>query len=115
MGNVRTLLGTCLGWLLLLAAVPAQADHVVVLTDETPHVALSHYVVYYQDLAAKDSLKVAAHKLAANQFTRLPDESAAFGFQKGAYWFHVRLLNRSQSEPRWLMVQQYALSDHVDV
>jgi two-component system, sensor histidine kinase LadS len=115
MGIVRTLLGTCLGWLLLLAALPAHANHTVVLTDAAPRVALSPYVVYYHDVAAKDSLQVAAHKLAGNQFTRLPDESAAFGFQKGAYWFHVRLLNRSQRELRWLLVQQYALSDHVDV
>ena len=115
MGIVRTLMGTCLGWLLLLAAVPAHANHSVVLTDETPHVALSSYVAYYHDTAAGDSLQDVAHKLAQNRFTRLPDENAAFGFQKGAYWFHVRLLNRSEREPRWLLVQQYALSDHVDV
>ena len=84
MGIVRTLLGTCLGWLLLLAALPAHANHTVVLTDAAPRVALSPYVVYYHDVAAKDSLQVAAHKLAENQFTLLPDESAAFGFQKGA-------------------------------
>ena len=29
MGIVRTLLGTCLGWLLLLAALPAHANHTV--------------------------------------------------------------------------------------
>ena len=115
MGIVRTLLGTCLGWLLMLAAVPAHADQTVVLTDGTPSVPLSPYVVYYHDVAAKDSLQVAAHRLAENQFTRLPDDSAAFGFQKGAYWFHVRLLNRSPREPRWVLVQQYALSDHFDV
>lgn len=115
MGIVRTLLGTCLAWLLLLVAAPAHANDTVVLTDGTPSVPLSPYVVYYHDAAAKDSLQEAAHKLAGNRFTRLPDESAAFGFQKGAYWFHVRLFNRSQREQRWLLVQQYALSDHIDV
>jgi len=115
MGMVRALLGICLGWLLLLAATPARASDTVVLTDATPRVPLSAHVTYYHDTAATDSLQDAAHKLAGNRFARLPDESAAFGFQKGAYWFHVRLLNRSQRELRWLLVQQYALSDHIDV
>lgn len=115
MGFVRTLAGICLGWLLLLATFPACAGDTVVLTDATPRVALSPDVRYYHDLAARDSLQDVAHKLADGRFARLPDESAAFGFQPGAYWFHVRLLNRSQREQRWLLVQQYALSDHIDV
>jgi diguanylate cyclase (GGDEF)-like protein len=116
MGIVRTLQGICLGWLLLLGTAHASAhDDAVVLTDSTARVALSPYVLYYHDAAARDSLRDAAHKLAGDAFTRLPDDSAAFGFQKGAYWFHVRLLNRSQREQRWLLVQQYALSDHIDV
>lgn len=115
MGAMRTLLGICMGWLLWLAVVPAHANDSVVLTDATPSIALSPHVAYYHDPGAGDSLQKAAHKLANNGFTRLPSDNAAFGFQKGAYWFHVRLLNRSHNEPRWLLVQQYALSDHFDV
>jgi diguanylate cyclase (GGDEF)-like protein len=115
MGVMRTLLGTCLGWLLLLAAVPVHASDSVALSDDTPRVDLSSHAVYYHDVTAEDSLGVAAHKLANNGFTRLPNDSAAFGFQNGAYWFHIRLLNHSQREQRWLLVQQYALSDHLDV
>ncbi|QNP40469.1 sensor domain-containing diguanylate cyclase [Lysobacter solisilvae (ex Woo and Kim 2020)] len=115
MGIARSLLGACLGWLLLLTALPARAADTVVLTDATPAVPLSSHVLYYHDAAAKDSLRDSAHKLANNRFARLPDESAAFGFQTGAYWFHVRLLNRSEREQRWLLVQQYALSDNIDV
>jgi diguanylate cyclase (GGDEF)-like protein len=111
---MRTLLGICLGWL-LLALVPAHASGSIALSDDTPRVDLAPHVVYYHDPVAEDSLPVAAHKLASNAFARLPDDSAAFGFQHGAYWFHVRLLNRSQREQRWLLVQQYALSDHLDV
>ncbi len=110
---VRALLGTCLGWLLLLSAAPARAAGTVQLTDATPSVALSPYVRYYHDAGARDSLQDVAHKLAADRFARLPDES--FGFQTGAYWFHFRVLNQSQSELRWVLVQQYALSDQIDV
>jgi diguanylate cyclase (GGDEF)-like protein len=111
---MRTLLGICLCWL-LLAMVPVRASDVVALSDDTPRIDLAPHVAYYHDPAAQDSLQAAAHKLAGNAFTRLPNDSAAFGFQHGAYWFHVRLLNRSQREQRWLLVQQYALSDHLDV
>src|SRR5690606_18762909 len=33
----------------------------------------------------------------------------------GAFWFHARLLNLHGDEPRWVLVQQYALSDYLDV
>lgn len=117
MGKARTLLGISLGWLLLLVAFSVRADHAgtVVLTDAKPQVELSPSIRYYHDTAAKDSLQNAEHKLAARQFMHLPNESASFGFQEGAYWFHVRLLNQSDRESRWLLVQQYALSDHFDV
>ncbi|RZI94804.1 MAG: hypothetical protein EOP39_30150, partial [Rubrivivax sp.] len=51
----------------------------------------------------------------AGQFKPLPNGSAAFGFQDGAYWFYLPLLNRETDEPRWLLVQEYALSDQVDL
>jgi len=114
MGIVRTLLAICLGWL-LMAVLPVHASDTVVLGADTSHVALSPYVRYYRDVAAKESPTQMAHRLAEGQFVRLPDDSAAFGFQPGAYWFHVRLLNRASPEHRWLLVQQYALSDHIDV
>src|SRR5690606_15308485 len=37
------------------------------------------------------------------------------GFQDGAFWFHATVVNTDPDEPRWLLVQQYALSDHLDV
>ncbi|GAB3095723.1 sensor domain-containing diguanylate cyclase [Lysobacter terrae] len=116
MGIVRLLLGVlCLTALMALSA-PARANHDgVVLTDATARVPLSPHVVYYHDAAARDSLQDAAHKLANRRFAHLPDESAAFGFQNGAYWFHARLLNRARTQQRWVLVQQYALSDHLDV
>ena len=116
MGIVRLVLATCLAWL-LLAAGPAVAApaRTVTLTDATPSVALSPHVLYHHDETASDALPQAAHKLSRGTFQRLPDDSASFGFQTGAYWFHVRLLNDSIRDQRWVLVQQYALSDHIDV
>ena len=61
MGIARSLLGVCFGWLLLLTALPARAADTVVLTDATPAVSLSPHVLYYHDVAAKDSLRDSAH------------------------------------------------------
>ena len=115
MGDWRKLLWTWFGCLLMLAGGSVQARDAIELSDAMPHVALSTHVTYYHDAAGMDSVDDAAHKLANNGFARLPHGDASFGFQTGAYWFHVRLLNRSQQEPRWLLVQQYALSDRIDL
>ncbi|HEV8695688.1 MAG TPA: diguanylate cyclase [Lysobacter sp.] len=115
MGDWRKPLYAWLGCLLMLAGGTAQAREVIELTDAMPHVALSSHVRYYHDATGKDSPADAAHKLANNGFAPLPRGDASFGFQTGAYWFHVRLLNHSQQEPRWLLVQQYALSDRIDL
>jgi diguanylate cyclase (GGDEF)-like protein len=48
-------------------------------------------------------------------FRPLPGGTATFGFQTGAFWFHVRLLNRDPAQTRRVLVQRYSLSDHVDL
>ena len=117
MGSVRTLLcDRPWAGLLLLATLPVFASDSVALSDSTPRVALSSHVGYYHDAAAEGL--ASRRSPTSSRKTRspaCPGRSAAFGFQNGAYWFHVRLLNRSQREQRWLLVQQYALSDHLDV
>jgi two-component system, sensor histidine kinase LadS len=51
----------------------------------------------------------------AGGFAPLPPSGAAFGFQDGAYWFHLALRNLHPDEPRWLLLQEYPLSDRIDV
>src|SRR3546814_8630994 len=57
----------------------------------------------------------AFRRAAAGEFTPLPDGQSEFGFQTGAYWFHATVRNESQAETRWVLVQQYALSDFFDL
>ncbi|HEU4813205.1 MAG TPA: diguanylate cyclase [Xanthomonadaceae bacterium] len=103
-----------LGWLLLWAG-NADARAVADLGRGAETLDLTPYMAYHHDA---DATAVPAAMFArANQggFEPLPDGGATFGFQDGAWWFHARLLNHDPGEPRWLLVQQYALSDHVDV
>jgi diguanylate cyclase (GGDEF)-like protein len=48
-------------------------------------------------------------------FQALPGGRPTFGFQEGAFWFHAVLLNEDPAETRRLLVQQYPLSDRIDL
>ncbi len=91
------------------AASPAHLDDTLAQLDLTPHLN------YYRDQTLNDDAATALRRVADGQFAPLPGGSTAFGFQSAAYWFHARVRNDSPREPRWLLVQGYALSDHVDV
>ncbi|HUH91256.1 MAG TPA: diguanylate cyclase [Lysobacter sp.] len=90
-------------------STPLELDAQISRLELTPHIG------YYHDAAGRDDLPEAMAMLRAGRFAPLPDGNTAFGFQPGAYWFHARVINRNPREPRWLLVQKYALSDHIDV
>ena len=108
-----------IGLVLLLASagIPHAQSPPAPLVLDTAHseVALSPHVGYVHDLDGQADLDTARHWKAEGRFQPLPSASAAFGFQRGAFWFHARLVNLHADEPRWLLVQEYALSDRVDV
>ena len=78
-------------------------------------VPLSPRIRYRHDLQASDGASQAFQRAREGQFTELPNGNPAFGFQQGAYWFYLPVVNRNQHETRWLLVQDYALSDSIDL
>ena len=103
-------------WLVLSALAPAaHAKTPLRLDPAVSEASLTPYVTYYRDMSAHDGVQDALRRLAGGQFEPLPGEKTAFGFQPGAFWFHASVLNASPEEPRWLLLQEYSLSDHVDV
>lgn len=104
---------------LLCCALPALAGAPpagpAVLDEATPQVELTPHLTYYRDATLTDDADTAFRRVAGGQFQPLPGGRTAFGFQPAAFWFHARLRNTSADEPRWLLLQDYALSDHVDV
>jgi diguanylate cyclase (GGDEF)-like protein len=112
----RLLASSWLGLLLLLACNGARADTTALRLDPTvSQVSLSPHVSYYHDASGTEDVDLADQRLQQGRFQPLPAGNPSFGFQGGAYWFHVRVINRDGNEPRWLLVQQYALSDRIDV
>ena len=87
----------------------------LVLDAETSSIPLSPRVAYRHDAGAADGATEAFRRAEAGEFQPLPDGTPTFGFQDGAYWFYLPLVNRDAAEPRWLLVQEYALSDQVDL
>lgn len=99
-------------WLLVPLFASAQTVDLAAGVDSR---ALSPDVRYHHDQAGADDVGAVWRRVDTGEFVPVPGGNSAFGFQRGAFWFHVRVVNRNPAETRWLLVQQYPLSDHVDV
>ena len=111
------------GWLLALALllpalpVPAspQAQASAPLGQGQSQLGLGPYTRYLHDQAGALEAADAWAQAASGRFSPLPEAGAAFGFQPGAYWFHLSLSNEDAAQPHWLLVQDYPLSDKLDL
>ncbi len=102
--------------LLLLAGLQdVAAQDALELPPGSSDIALSPHIRYHHDTESADRPEDAWRRAAAGEFQPLPDGRDAFGFQRGAFWFHLPIVNRNREEPRWLLVQSYPLSDRIDV
>ena len=106
-----------IGWLVMLASLgcDAYAQAPLEVTAASSQHSLAPHTGYYHDLAGKDDLAASTRKLSAGAFKPLPGQSASFGFQDGAFWFHAQVVNRDSPDDQWLLVQEYALSDRIDL
>ncbi len=96
----------------LMMCAFAQARAPIELTDRTQY-DLAPHVRYFHDAGGEATLEEIRHRLP--RFQPLPADGPAFGFQNGAFWFHAIITNRNPDEPRWLLVQEYPLSDRLDI
>jgi len=112
LGALRSLL---LGMVLLAAACPARAVDALVLEAGMSSVPLGPVLQFRHDQHASDVAAGAFARARAGEFAPVPGGSPMFGFQDGAHWFYLPVVNRDRDEPRWLLVQEYALSDKLDL
>mgnify|MGYP000932505492 CR=1 FL=1 len=110
--NVRRCL---LAWLATLLSLPAFAGPALELAPGVRSVALSPHLSYHHDRQASDRPVDAWRRVADGGFEPLPDGKDAFGFQRGAFWFHATIVNHDPDESRWLLVQEYPLSDRLEI
>lgn len=108
----RMLAGLLLACLSLAAAAAPRS---VELSPDSGTVALGPHVRYHHDVAGDLGADAVWTRVEADALHPLPDGNGAFGFQSGAFWFHVRVINRDPAQTRWLLVQEYPLSDRLDV
>ena len=111
----RLLASSWLGILLLIACSGVHAETALRLDGAASQLSLSPHVSYYHDASGTEDVEIAQQRLQQGRFQPLPAGNPSFGFRSGAFWFHARLVNHDGTEPRWLLVQQYALSDRIDV
>ena len=110
--NVRRCL---LAWLATLLSLPAFAGPALELAPGVRSVALSPHLSYHHDRQASDRPVDAWRRVADGGFEPLPDGKDAFGFQRGAFWFRATIVNHDPDESRWLLVQEYPLSDRLEI
>ena len=104
-------------WLALMAAITCNANARAPLevTASSSQHPLAPHTGYYHDVSGTDDLAASRRKLSEGAFKPLPDQNPSFGFQDGAFWFHAQVVNLDSPDDRWLLVQEYALSDRIDV
>jgi diguanylate cyclase (GGDEF)-like protein len=115
----RRFAGAWLALLIILSpafAVAASATPAPVELDRTTtELSLTPHIGYYHDPSASMDLAAVTQVRQQGGFAALPGGRDSFGFQPGAFWFHARVVNTSSDQTRWLLVQQYALSDDIQV
>ena len=110
------MLWRCLLMLALLAtARAALGQPALELPPSARAASLAGHLAFRQDPGSADDVADAWRRLEAGEFAPLPAGKDAFGFQQGAFWFHAPLLNRDPAEQRWMLVQEYPLSDRLDI
>lgn len=100
---------------LFAAIAPARAHSVLELDRSRRAVELAPFTAYYHDPGGRLELDGARRAMLDDRFRPLPGGRDSFGFQPGAFWFHIAVRNRNAEVPRWLLVQEFALSDRLDV
>jgi len=104
------------GLALLVAGIaPARAMEPKALEPGQSAIPLSPHISYRHDALAADGATEAFARAKAGEFTRIPGGNPTFGFQDGAFWFYLPVINRHAEETQWLLVQEYALSDQLDL
>jgi two-component system, sensor histidine kinase LadS len=106
-------------WLLLLSMVIAApalaATPPAVLSADLDRLALAPHMRFLHEVEAEAGAAEMLRRARSGEFQPLPGGSPTFGFQRGAFWFHIEVENRRPDQPRWLLLQEYPLSDFVDV
>jgi diguanylate cyclase (GGDEF)-like protein len=110
---IRGLLYLWFAALLLVAPAVGSAQPTLVLDDGQNEVALTPFLSSLHDASGEAGIADAMALHADGRFD--PLDTTALGFRDGAFWFHAAIVNRRPLEPRWLLVQRYALSDRLDV
>lgn len=104
-----------LALLLLPPTAHAQTRPDAALQAGVSSLPLSRHVEFFHDGTGRADAADAFAAAARGRFRPLPNAEATFGFRDGAWWFRARIVNRDHHETRWLLVQEYPLSDHIDV
>lgn len=98
-----------------VASVGAAAVEPLLLEPSVDEVGLAANTHYLIDPTAMATADDEFRLIGSSAFQALPHGNATFGFGDGAYWFHVRLINRDPGVHRRILAVNYALLDEIDI
>jgi len=114
-GALWALFACALAALALPASALGATMHGATLAPGDETVALAPYMRWHYEEDARAGSAVMFETLADGGFDALPDGRTTFGFRAGAFWFHAQVVNQDPTQVRRLLVQQYPLSDRIDL
>lgn len=100
---------------LLVAGAATAAIEPVLLLPADAEIALAANTRFATDTTASATAEEQFSLIDSEAFQPLPRGNATFGFVDGAYWFHIRLLNRDTQVHRRILAVNYVLLDEIDV
>ncbi len=100
---------------MLVASAATAAIEPVLLLPTDAEIALAASTRFAIDGSTRATAEDEFGLIDSDAFQPLPHGNATFGFVDGAYWFHVRLLNRDAEAHRRILAVNYVLLDEIDI
>ena len=75
---------------------------------------ISTRLAYIEDPSHQLTIESVQIKKSAGELSTAGDEALNFGFTQSAYWFYVKIVNRSSLESEWVLETLYPIMDQID-
>ena len=106
----------CLSLIFILsAALPANAQELLILNDEQGKYLLGAYLEVLEDPQKQWTLEDVSSAEFGGRFVSNQVEVPGFGFTSSAYWVRFQLRNESREILRWLLELKYAVMHSIDL
>lgn len=95
--------------------LPTWAPPLALVSESPGRIELAPYLTLRRDPAGTWDAATAFNQQSRGEFSRNLPPRTAHGFGRGAIWYHGLLYNRSHAAQLWLLSNEYAQLDRMDI